>query len=248
MTDLTCIITGHREGRLSVASLRSFRIAIDEARKAGISCQALYVLDTPNELTRQLFTRFCSEIDSDSSLIEVELGDQGKARNMSIRQAKGRLTAFLDADDLWSRDWLARGVKFLEPLPETHIAHPEFNYFFEKQTAIYTHIDQESPEFDRDLLRFANYWDALAICPTEIYREFPFYPREIDKGWAYEDWYWNCQTVDAGKVHKVVPDTVLFKRRQQQSQTIRASANKSMIRPTPLHRYNHAFFGAEALS
>lgn len=233
--DITCIITGHREGRLAVPSLRSFVIATAFAEARGYRVQRLFYLDRPNEKTRALFGEYCREEDQ---LVVVDFGDQGHVRNDAVTRAEGRYTAFLDGDDLWSEDWLVQALEFLSDLPDTHIAHPAYNYFFEEQATIFCQVDQEAPEFRPTLLRVANYWDALCVCPTAIYREFPFYTRDIANGWAYEDWYWNCETVAAGKVHKVVPDSILFKRRRKASQTMQASKNKSMIRPNPMSRYD----------
>lgn len=238
-TDLTCILTGHREGHLAAASITSFQRAIDAARAAGYDCQALYVLDRPNQLTERLFRRLAGH---EGDVRVFDYGDQGAARNDAIKIADGRYTAFLDADDLWTSDWLVKALEFLKDYPDTHIGHSAYNYFFEKQATIFCHVDQESEEFRPDLLRIGNYWDALCVCPTEIYREIPFSPRDIENGWAYEDWFWNCATVAAGKVHKVVPDTVLFKRRQQSSQNIQASTNKSMTPKSALNLYDHPFF------
>lgn len=240
--DLTAIIVGHREGRLSVASLRSFQRTIDAARAAGYSCEAFYYLDRPDTVTRAVFEQYK---DADGILREVDFGDQGHTRNEAIVHSTGKYTAFLDADDLWTVDWLTKAMQYLADKPDTHIAHPAFNYFFEEQATVFSQVDQESTEFWPDLLRIGNYWDALCLCPTQIYRDHPFYTRDIPNGWAFEDWYWNCETVAAGIVHKIVPDTVLFKRRQRVSQTIRASRNKSMIRANPLSRYDHPLFDAQ---
>ncbi len=237
--DLTCIIVGHREGRLCVASLRSFQIAVDAARAAGHSVQTLYYLDRPNALTQSLFETHC---DPQGQLAVVDFGDQGQTRNAAVEAATGRYTAFLDADDLWTSDWLVKAMAYLAGKPDTHIAHPAYNYFFEQQATVFEQVDQEGEDFDADLLRIGNYWDALCLCPTQIHRDHPFYVRDIAGGWAYEDWYWNCVTVDAGLVHKIVPDTVLFKRRQQMSQTMRASQNKSLVRSHGLSRYDHPIF------
>lgn len=231
--DISCIITGHKEGHLSVASLRSFWAAIEFAQAQGIKIQPILVLDRPNARTQALF-----EQQAEAKVHIFDFGDQGQARNAAVALAKGTYTAFLDADDLWSEDWLAQAFTFLKDMPKTHIAHPEFNYFFEKQATIFCQIDQESDAFDLDLMRVSNYWDALCLCPTEIYREIPFYTRDLGNGWAYEDWYWNCETVAAGKIHKVVPNSVLFKRRQETSQTINASRNKSMIKINALSSYD----------
>ena len=240
--DLTCIITGHREGRLSEASLRSFDAAIAQARAVGYQVQGLWVLDRPNDLTRQLFA---DHAEDPAQLIELDLGDQGMARNMVVKQATGQYTAFLDGDDLWSSDWLVQALQFLEGAPDTHIAHPAYNYFFEGQAVIFRQLDQEDPQFSLDLLRIANYWDALCVCPTWIYRQHPFCKRDMEQGWAYEDWHWNCITVAAGLVHKVVPESVLFKRRQKSSQTLRAGQNNALIRRTELASYSSPLYETE---
>lgn len=240
--DLTCIITGHREGRLTVPSLRSFWAAIEAARAAGFTVEARLCLDRPDENTEQLFNSY----KQDAVSVDIyDFADQGKVRNSAVAQANGKYCAFLDADDIWSECWLVEALTFLKDKPETHIAHPEFNYFFEKQATIFTHVDQESPEFRLDLLRVANYWDALCVCPTQIYRDIPFCDRDIAGGYAYEDWFWNCETVAAGCIHKVVPDTVLFKRRQENSQTMKASSNKSLTHTHPLLDYAHPMYSAE---
>lgn len=244
--DLTCIILGHREGRLAVPSLRSFWTAIEFARTAGFTIEPILALDRPDDLTKAVFEAYRGDT---SEVREFDFGDQGKVRNTVIGTpedgAQGTYAAFLDADDLWSKDWLVQGLEYLRDKPETHIAHPAYNYFFEQQKTIFRHVDQEDPEFNPDLLRVVNYWDALCVCPTAIHREIPYCGRNIDGGYAYEDWVWNLETVDHGKIHKVVPDSVLFKRRQKTSQTMKASQNKSLCRPSNLHSYDHAFFATQ---
>ena len=237
--DLTCVITGHREGRVCVPSLRSFEIAVAEAETAGVTVETLYFLDNPDDLTRSLFMRYAR---SAELVEEVSFRDQGLVRNVAVSKAKGRYIAFLDADDLWARTWLTDAVGFLRAEGSGVIAHPAYNYFFEATASIFVHVDSEAVDFDLDLLRVQNYWDALCLCETDIYRSFPFAERDIDAGWAYEDWFWNCETFAAGIRHKVVPGTVLFKRRQRMSQTIRASINKSRIRPNGLSRYDSPLY------
>lgn len=241
--DLTCVITAHREGRISLPSLHSFDIAVSEANAAGLSVETLYYLDDPDYLTRELFKR---HVQSDESITELSLKDQGLVRNHAARKAKGHYIAFLDADDLWARAWLVEAIAFLTPLGGKVIAHPEYNYFFESSSSIFCHVDCESKAFDLDLLRLVNYWDALCICETEVYRNFPFGERAVDAGWAYEDWYWNCETMASGYAHKIVPGTIIFKRRQRISQTIHASARKSRIRANQLLRYDHHLYNHDS--
>ena len=124
--DLACIVTGHREGRLAVPTLRSFQRAIEVARE-HYSVQALLYLDRPDALTERLFKGFA---ETPESLQIVDFGDQGQVRNAAIEKVEGTYTAFLDGDDLWSSDWLVQAMGFLQDKPDTYIAHPAFNYFF----------------------------------------------------------------------------------------------------------------------
>ncbi len=242
---ISAIMTGHGEGRLAVASLRSMWNAIDHARDNGIEVEPVFVLDRADDLTTEIFRQFSRP---GTQIIETDFGDQGKARNEAVQRAQGEEIAFLDADDLWMRPWLTVAHRFLTDLgSQDIIVHPEFNFFFEGQSTIFRHIDQLSEGFSPDLLRFTNYWDALSLCHRSCYERFPFYAREIAKGWAYEDWHWNAVTVTSGIVHRVVPDTVLFKRRQRMSQTIRASGNQSRHRRTPLASYSHPIYTAETV-
>lgn len=234
-TDITAIITAHKEGRLSVPTLKSFWENIDAAQAKGLHVESIFVLDRPNDLTKNLFEQSARQ---ETVVLETDFGDQGKARNLAVSKAKGKYISFLDADDLWSLDWLTRAHEFSESLQdELAIVHPEFNYFFEGQATIYRHIDQLSPEFDLDLLRISNYWDALCFCRRSVLKKHTFCDRDIEAGWAYEDWHWNIITLTEGCTHRVLPDSVLFKRRRQSSQTMVASKSKAKVRNSDLFNY-----------
>jgi len=237
--DITAIICGHREGRLCVPSIRSFAAAIAAARTGGLQIEPLAVIDDGDPLTRELFAASLNEM---AKIIECRHADQALARNTAIDVATGRYIAFLDGDDLWAQDWLIRSFEYLKDQPPHHIAHPNYNYYFDDRHGIFRMIDQESQEFDIDLLRMTNFWDCLCLCPADIYRSIPFRANDVTRGWEYEDWCWNCDTVSAGMIHKVVPDTVLFKRRRTDSQCTRAAAMGARIRTSPLLHYDNPIY------
>lgn len=229
--EISAIITAHREGAMAGISLRSLISAVDRAADAGITTEVVVALDAPDDGTCAVFA------DAQSlgfTLIEMSERDQGKVRNNAVRTSRGRFIAFLDGDDLWSENWLVEAHRLCtsDPQPDRVIAHPETDWFFESSNNIFFHADQTDATFDPSMLRFANYWDALCMAPRQAYLEHPYCDRDVANGFAYEDWHWNCVTLDAGYVHRVVPDTIHFKRRRKTSQTIQASSRKCL---TPFH-------------
>ena len=235
MPDISAIMTAHHEGALAGISLHSMLDAIERAREAGISCEMLIVMDRPNEATREMF----SEAEENGwRLAEVDFGDQGKARNHAVTLAEGDFIAFNDADDLWSENWLVEAFGLCRTDPQRIIAHPEVDWFFQENNNLFFHVDQTDPAFDPAILRFINCWDALCMAPRKAYEDHPFCDRDMETGFAYEDWQWNCETLENGYVHRVVPDTIHFKRRRKDSQTMKASARKALVRRTAMFDYS----------
>jgi len=235
MTDITAVLTAHREAAMAGVSLRSMIEAVAAAERGGIDVEMLVMLDNPDPMTRAVF----SDADVHGwSVHEVSYADQGKVRNDAVRTSRGRYIAFLDGDDLWSENWLVEAHALCESEPGKVIAHPEVNWFFDNNSNIFFHADQTDGSFDPHFLRFANYWDALCLAPREAYEEFPYSVRAVKDGFAYEDWLWSIETLDAGYIHRVATDTIHFKRRQQASQNLDAVKNKCLTRP-------HSFFSYE---
>lgn len=232
---VSAILTVHAEGALASVSYKSLQATCRYAQQHGIETQQIIVLDRPTPETRRVF----EGVGDGSLLIETDFGDQGLVRNAAVEQCDGKYVAFLDGDDLWSENWLYEAAEFLKERPTTTIAHPEFNWFFEGVSSVLVTIDQEDPLFEEDFLRFANYWDAMCMTHRSTYVNHPYCKRRIKDGFAFEDWHWNCQTYESGCVHKVIRDTIHFKRRRTRSQTIEASGTKSLIPDTGLTSYTY---------
>lgn len=233
-TDITAVITAHREGVMAGLSLKSFLDCIAHAEAGGLMVEKVIVLDQPDTLTSDVF---CDAASYGASVLETDFGDQGKARNAAVEQSVGEYIAFLDADDLWGYNWLLEAHRLCETNPGRIIAHPEFNWFFQGNNNIYVKADQKDPGFIYEFLRIGNYWDALCLAPRQAYTDFPLYDRDIKGGFAFEDWHWNCVTIEAGLVHRIVMDTIHFKRRRESSQTLDASNRRALMRPTKIFDY-----------
>ncbi len=235
--DVTAIITAHHEGVLAGVSLKSFKEAINAARIMGIAVQGLVVLDKPDDYTKSVFSDVQEQDGFD--LLETDFGDQGRARSFAAQKAKGNYVAFLDGDDLWSVNWLMAAWNYYSEGYKNAILHPEFNWFFEGVSSVLIGVDQDDDLFDLEYLRFGNYWDAMCMAPKEIFESHPYCERDIKGGFAFEDWHWNCVTLEQGIKHKIVPDTIHFKRRRSNSQTIEASGNKSLMPLVELTNYTY---------
>src|SRR5262245_40485992 len=55
--------------------------------------------------------------------VRVPNGGPARARNVGLARARGRLVAFLDADDVWLPRKLQRQVQYFEQFPSTGLLH-----------------------------------------------------------------------------------------------------------------------------
>lgn len=213
--DISIVLTAHCEGVLSGATAMSVSAAKNrfESEHSGLA-EIIVVLDNADQTTREtLYT----VLGGRATFIETTTGDPGQSRNEGILQARGRFAAFIDGDDLWSENWLSAAWSYAVNDPKS-IYHSHCNVVFGKEKNIWWHIDSTSPFFDPLYMQWANYWDAMSLAATSIYRQFPFKKNSLGLGFGHEDWHWNCLTIAASIAHRPVPHTIHFKRRRVTSQ------------------------------
>lgn len=163
-------------------------------------------------------------------------GDLGRVRNALVAHTSGRFIAFLDADDLFSENWLVEGLRVLtaaEARGEGVIAHPEVNMIFDGGKYLLQNVDQDSALFTPHFLYVRNAYDSLCMTPREAQLEVPYVHRDIPNGLSYQDWQFAVETMSRGWKHVVVPDTLIFKRRRDVSLVTESNSRKSILRSLP---------------
>ncbi len=233
--DITAVITAHDEGLLARASLLSLRESVRQARAIGLSVEIVVILDRADSLTRAVFCDFSRNRET-LQIYSVDFGDPGLARNFAAENARGEWIAFLDADDIWSCNWLAAAQTAARSDFREIVWHPEVNVYFGSRSHLFCHIDMDDPDFRISQLAYANAWTALCFARTGLVRELPYPRSDLSSGIGYEDWYWNMEVVSAGAIHKIVPDTSHAIRRRGMSVVTRTNALHCLPPPTRLFR------------
>jgi glycosyltransferase involved in cell wall biosynthesis len=233
MTDLTLIVTAHNETVVSGPTMRSADIAVESARQLGYTVQSIIALDAATPATMAYFHQ--QRFDHWERRIMHE-GDLGRVRNALLPDTDGEFIAFLDADDLFSENWLAEGlaaVKAGAERGEKLIAHPELSVMFDRNQAVSRNVDQDSPLFTPHYFYVRNYYDSLCLAPRDAHLAVPYASRDIPAGLSFQDFQFSIETMSRGWKHVVVKDTIIFKRRRDFSLVMESKNRKSIVRSLP---------------
>lgn len=233
MTDLTLIVTAHNETVVAGPTMRAADLAVRAARDRGYTVQPIIALDAATERTTAYFQQ--SRFDHWERRVMHE-GDLGRVRNALVPETEGAFIAFLDADDIFSENWLAEGVATLKAGAERGerlIAHSELNVMFDRKQAVTRNIDQDSPLWTPYHFYLRNYWDSLCLSPREAHLEVPYVHRDIPRGLSFQDYQYSIETTARGWKHVVVKDTIIFKRRRDFSLVVESNNRRSVVRSLP---------------
>ncbi len=231
--DLTLVVTAHNETLVSGPTMASADRAVGTARDAGFTVQTVIALDKATEETAEYF----GQADFDHwERWDMDEGDLGRVRNAVAPRTQGRYIAYLDADDLFSENWLAKGLSELEAARqrgERAIAHPEVIITFDGALGLHQNVAQSSPLFTPYFLYMRNLYDSLCMTPRDAHLEIPYIHRDMVSGLSYQDWQFAIETMSRGWDHVLVPDTIIFKRRRDFSLMVESKGRQSLVRSLP---------------
>jgi hypothetical protein len=231
--DLTVVVTAHDETVVCGPTMRSADLAVAAARGRGYTVETVVALDKATAATSEYFHQPRFDHWDRREMHECDLG---RVRNAIVPDTKGRYIAFLDADDLFSENWLAEGTAALDDAArrgERAIAHPELNVVFDGRTSVRQNVDSSSPLFSPYMLYVRNCYDSLCLSPREAHLAVPYVHRDIPNGLSYQDWQFAIETLSRGWRHVIVRDTIIFKRRRDVSLVVESNLRKSVVRSLP---------------
>jgi len=241
--DVTCVVIGHRESHVISATIKSVLRAAEYANRCGATTEVLVVLDDPDDDTSSVVATF----EEQGCLVEnVFYQDLSSSRNHATKISHGKYIAFIDGDDLWCSSWVISSLLMAQSKPGS-VMHPEYNiYFGDMHPHVLHHVDMEDSDFVKAALYRENYWTALSFSERVLYLENPYVKNEIDKGFGYEDWTWNVETVNKGIKHHAVKGTCHFIRRVSGSSSLLNVTNSAQSLPTvlPIYKQNNKYLCA----
>ncbi|MGO8865379.1 MAG: glycosyltransferase [Alphaproteobacteria bacterium] len=238
--DVTVCVNGHAEGYILHHAIMSLRRAIAVATLHGIRCELVLVLDAPTAETRAYAEDHRHLADR---IIIVELRDAASARNVAARAALGRFLAFCDGDDLVSANWIHAAFAYCEAANDPKlIVHPELMVAFGSERWIRWHIDSDDPMFCPLDLVTNWFYPVTSLFPRQLLLDIPLVPNDHEHGFGAEDWLWTADTLLAGCVHRVVPETALYYRRRADIVSY-GSVSGTVVRAAKLfaHANRHAW-------
>lgn len=205
------IINGHRENGLIKHAIDSAFAAMKNLSDfQHVGSSVTVVLDKSDGLTKKVTQGF-----QGVRVLETDFGDLGLARNYGVSQSRANYIAFLDADDLFSSNWLELAWKISETSDSDVVCHPEINYYFghaetQFSRTVSRHLGSDDPNFPIFGMSTMNPWTALCFAPRRLLLDTPYLPVSRETGNGFEDWTFNLQTMAKGIKHTVVPKTAHF--------------------------------------
>jgi glycosyltransferase involved in cell wall biosynthesis len=233
--DLSVIVNIFREGRLIHPTLRSLDAAIEDTVANGWTVEVILVLDNTDAVTLRYLDAHLGGLFRDAAVhrLYVRNGDLGLSRNSGFAYARGRFIAFSDDDNLYSRNWLVRSLARLDASSADEILHPAVVIHFGSKNVLWRTMDSDDPNIDLRAIVEFNFWDATCVAPRRVFEQIPYAPSLAGPGFGPEDWHWNCQALDAGWKHRLVPETVMFYRVKSSGSLLALlTENSALLAPT----------------
>ena len=226
MTDhkyaISIVITAHDEGQMVLQCVEMVWQSIAYASSnRSIAHEILVALDCPDFETRKIL-KYDFESERNVSTFELDFMDIGLVRNKMISLCKNDLIFFVDADDLWSKNWISK-VLDESRYALNSIFHPEHTYFVDREnTRVFQNFKLKKFFNSKYTLLFENHWTSSFATKKTVFNLIRFKSGKVgqDSGiFAFEDWTFFRDTLFLGFKHEIVSDTFHINRIKESSNT-----------------------------
>ena len=227
--EITVILTCQDQGRLLNPSIQSLRAAIRKAESGlGVAIEWIIAADTPSEQTEEylLYNQ-----PPRSRKLFTGGGCTAVAANQAVKEAEGKFIALVCGDDLVSSNWLTQAYTESSGRTAGFVFHPGLVVAFGETRRLAIPPDQEDPDFSRDVLFSRNLWPSVSLAAREVFLAHPFSYEDRARGFGHADWYWVCDTVAAGIVHKPLPGTLACCRQSKTHACVAPEPCRSVLMP-----------------
>ena len=242
MCDVTAILNVHNEEDYIDKTLLSLKEAVWYAKDNNIEVKVIVIADNPSDGMHQfLYEKKYEWLNFEI----VNFRDPGLSRNYAAGISKSEFICFFDGDDLWSYNWISECFNFYKSQSKEIVCHPESSIYFGEKEHIFFHPDSTSNDFYPWQLIQNNYWTSQVFLKRETYLNTPQIKSNIENGFGYEDWQWNCNTLAKGIEHRPVPNTYHFIRGKNKGVFNFSKQNACLLPPTLL--FNAGFITEKIL-
>ena len=128
------------------------------------------------------------------------------AKNDGIRASTGELIAFLDADDLWAPEKLARQIARLEQHPDIDLLYSEYRNFWSSE------LEEEEKEYrDHPLSEAVSGWSiSTLLTRRSVFERFGFFEEHASE--RHQSLMWALRTAGNGACVEVLPEILMYRR------------------------------------
>jgi len=224
--DLSVIIPCYNLGESLVEAVAS-------VERTAPECCELIVVDDGSQQPRTL--EVLAALDEGGyHVIRQPNAGLAAARNLGIREARGRYVLPLDADNRISAGFITSAIQVLDTQPDTGVVYGDRLEFGRRNGR------EPVPEFDLPSLLWANTIDACATYRREIWEACGGYDAGAR---AWEDWDFWISTVERGWRFHRLPD-VAFEYRIRPNSMLQNAEREGLRRTVREHIYrkHHQIF------
>jgi len=228
--DVSVVLNMHREALLLAPTLRSLQACAKEAAESGIVVELVAVFDRADDETRQVFRSYDLSAFCNIQEVEVDVGSLGLARNAGIERARGEYVWTSDADDLMSSNCITALLETARQHPHPKVAvFVEYLCAFGEQYHNVRYVG--SDRLTAADFAFQHPYVSRIFINRSVFDSLHYGDLRVTSGFAYEDWFFNCELRAMGYDMAVAPDTVFFYR--QRPGSLLRQANAASVRLIP---------------